>query len=66
MSAALRVDMMEFAPFRLDTVNQCLWRRKNAENDECVSLRPKTYAVLKHLVEHAGQLVTQTELLDDR
>jgi DNA-binding winged helix-turn-helix (wHTH) protein len=64
MSAALRVDMMEFTPFRLDTVNQCLWRRKNAENDERVSLPPKTYAVLKHLVEHAGQLVTQNELLE--
>src|ERR1700727_1722370 len=56
--------MTEFPPFRLDTVPQCLWRRKNAENDECVSLPPKTYAVLKYLVEQDGQLVTETELLE--
>jgi len=55
---------MEFPPFRLDTVNQCLWRRKDGNDDECVSLPPKTYAVLRYLVEHAGQLVTQTELLE--
>jgi len=26
-------------------------------------LRPKTFAVLRHLVEHAGQLVTREELI---
>ena len=55
--------MMEFPPFRLDTVNQCLWRRPEAGADERVLLTPKAFAVLRHLAEHAGRLVTQDELL---
>jgi DNA-binding winged helix-turn-helix (wHTH) protein/tetratricopeptide (TPR) repeat protein len=58
----------EFPPFRLDTVNQCLWRRvdrgNERENEERILLTPKAFAVLRYLVEHAGQLVTQDELLD--
>ena len=53
-----------FPPFRLDTINQCLWRRKDAGDDERVLLTPKAFAVLAYLVEHAGRLVTQEELLD--
>jgi DNA-binding winged helix-turn-helix (wHTH) protein len=49
--------MKSFQPFRLDDVNQCLWR-----GDTCVML-PKPFAVLRYLVEHAGQLVTHDELL---
>ena len=56
--------MKEFPPFRLDTVNQCLWRRGDAPDDERVLLTPKAFAVLRHLVEHAGRLVTQDELLE--
>jgi len=55
--------MMEFSPFRLDTVNQCLWRRCEAGPDERVLLTPKAFAVLHHLLKHAGRLVTQDELL---
>jgi len=55
--------MMEFPPFRLDTVNQCLWRRREASADERVLLTPKAFAVLNHLLKHAGRLVTQDELL---
>ncbi len=58
-----RTGMKEFPPFRLDTVNQCLWRREDTGNDERIQLTPKAYAVLLHLVEHAGRLVTQDELL---
>src|SRR6266516_4027783 len=47
-----------FASFRLYPVNACLWRRKQA-----ISLTPKAFAVLCHLVEHAGQLVTKDALL---
>src|SRR5579864_3450397 len=50
--------MSWFAPFRLDVVNQCLWRGQTR-----VSLMPKPFAVLRYLVEHAGRLVTQDELL---
>ena len=53
-----------FPPFRLDTVDQCLWRRGETGQDERVLLTPKAFAVLHHLLEHAGRLVTQQELLD--
>jgi DNA-binding winged helix-turn-helix (wHTH) protein len=55
---------MEFHSFRLDTVNQCLWRRRDAGDDERILLRPKAYGVLRYLVEHAGRLVTEAELLE--
>ena len=47
-----------FPPFRLDPVNEQLWRE-----NQLVPLRPKTFAVLRCLVEHAGRLVTKEELL---
>ncbi|MGH9882110.1 MAG: winged helix-turn-helix domain-containing protein, partial [Pyrinomonadaceae bacterium] len=50
--------MKSFQPFRLDEVNQCLWR-----GDTRVPLTPKPFAVLRYLVEHAGRLVTHDELL---
>ena len=56
--------MKEFPPFRLDTENQCLWRRGDAPDDERVMLTPKAFAVLRYLVEHVGRLVTQDELLE--
>ena len=56
--------MQDFPPFRLDTVNQCLWRLRETAQDERVLLTPKAFAVLRYLVEHAGQLVTQEELLE--
>ena len=56
--------MQEFLPFRLDTVNQCLWRRGETAHDERMLLTPKAFAVLRYLVEHAGRLVTQEELLE--
>ncbi len=48
-----------FAPFRLELGHEQLWRE-----DQPIPLRPKTFAVLRHLVMHPGQLVTQAELLD--
>src|SRR5215467_571890 len=51
--------MKSFQAFRLDEVNQCLWR-----GDTRVSLMPKPFAVLRYLVEHAGRLVTHDELLN--
>jgi DNA-binding winged helix-turn-helix (wHTH) protein/tetratricopeptide (TPR) repeat protein len=48
-----------FPPFRLDSKNEQLWR----ENEE-VRLRRKTFAVLRHLAEHPGELVTKAALLD--
>jgi DNA-binding winged helix-turn-helix (wHTH) protein/tetratricopeptide (TPR) repeat protein len=56
--------MREFPPFRLDETNQCLWRAGDAA-DERIQVTPRAFAVLQYLVERAGRLVTQQELLDD-
>ena len=47
-----------FAPFRFDLSSEQFWR-----DEQAIALRPKTFAVLRYLVEHAGQLVTKDELL---
>ena len=51
--------MRRFDSFRIDTANQCLWH-----GEARVALTPKAFGVLRYLVEHAGQLVTQEELLE--
>ena len=51
--------MKIFRSFRLDPVNQCLWR-----GEQRVALAPKAFDVLRYLVERSGRLVTQDELLD--
>jgi len=56
--------MTEFPPFRLDSLNQCLWRTGDAGREERILLTPKAFAVLLYLVEHAGQLVTHEDLLE--
>jgi DNA-binding winged helix-turn-helix (wHTH) protein/tetratricopeptide (TPR) repeat protein len=55
--------MKEFPPFRLDETNQCLWR-SGEDADERIILTPKAFAVLELLIERAGRLVTQEELLE--
>jgi len=50
---------LSFGKFRLDPTNECLWCGAQA-----ISLRPKAFAVLKFLVEHAGELVTKQQVLD--
>src|SRR6266850_667435 len=55
--------MREFPPFRLDTVNQCLWRGDGVA-EERIPLAPKAFDVLRYLVEHPGRLVTQDELFE--
>ena len=51
--------MKSFRSFRLDTANHLL-----LHGDERVSLTPKAFDVLRYLVERAGRLVTQDELLE--
>ena len=46
-----------FPPFRLDLANECVWHA-----EERISLRGKTFAVLRCLLEHPGQLVTKETL----
>ena len=48
-----------FGGFRFDAKNECLWR-----GGEAIALRPKAFAVLRHLVEHPSELVTKQQLLD--
>jgi predicted ATPase/DNA-binding winged helix-turn-helix (wHTH) protein len=55
--------LKHFAPFRFDPVNQCLWRHTSAGADERILIKPTAFAILQYLVEHAGRLVTQEELL---
>jgi DNA-binding winged helix-turn-helix (wHTH) protein/predicted ATPase len=52
-------DQIVFAPFRLDARAERLYR-----GAEPVVLRPKSLAVLRHLLERPEQLVTKDELLD--
>ena len=47
------------SPICLDLINECL--RYGAQT---ISLRPKTFAVLQCLIEHAQQLVSKTTLLE--
>lgn len=47
-----------FPPFRLDPANERVWR-----DDELLPLRPKLFALLRHLVENTGRLVTRDEIL---
>ena len=48
---------IEFPPFHLDVANEQLWC-----GPEQIHLRPKTFAALRYLVEHAEQLVTKETL----
>ena len=51
--------MKSFQSFRLDSANQCLWR-----GEERAQITPKAFDVLRYMVENAGRLVTQDELLE--
>lgn len=57
--------MKRFLQFRLDVDNQCLWRREDNGEDRRIRLTPKAFCVLHCLVQHAGRLVTNDELLDE-
>ena len=48
-----------FGPFRLDVINQCVWR-----DAEAITLGPKAFTVLHYLLDRPGQLVTKEELLN--
>jgi DNA-binding response OmpR family regulator len=56
--------MKVFPSFRLDAVNQCVWRLGDTGREERILLTPKAFAVLAYLVDHAGRLVTHDELLE--
>ncbi len=53
------VPSTSFLPICLDLASECLWRGAQA-----IPLRPKTFAVLRYLLDHPGQLLTKTAILD--
>jgi DNA-binding winged helix-turn-helix (wHTH) protein/predicted ATPase len=50
---------ISFSEYVLDEANEVLVR-----GSDVIPLRPKLFALLKYLLEHAGQLVTKQQLLD--
>lgn len=50
--------------FHLDTVDQCLWKHVTDAPERRLLLSPKSFAVLKHLIDRAGHLVTHEEFLE--
>lgn len=54
----------ETSALRIDVANLCLWRCNGAAVDERLDLPPKTFDVLRYLVENAGRLVSHDELLN--
>src|SRR5215470_11154640 len=50
---------VSFAHFRVDLANEQLWRE-----NQLIPLRRQTFAVLRYLVEHVGQVVSKTVLLE--
>src|SRR5262245_59531886 len=57
--APTRPHLINFPPFQLD-LREGILRREAAP----VTLRPKTFAVLRHLAEHPSELVSKQALLD--
>ena len=53
-------EIILFPPFCLDPINQQV-----RQGDQVLPLRPKLFAVLQYLVEHAGRLVTREEILGE-
>ena len=49
---------LNFGPFRLDLLQNRLWRKAQP-----LTLRPQAVAVLRYLVLHSDRLVTKAELL---
>jgi predicted ATPase len=49
----------QFASFRLDTANECLWC-----GDKRIALQPRPFGVLRYLTENPGRLITHDELLE--
>jgi DNA-binding winged helix-turn-helix (wHTH) protein len=59
------MNLKSFPPFKLDTVNHCLWRSDAEGNDIRVALTPKSYDLLIYFLDHAGRLITHEELLEN-
>jgi DNA-binding winged helix-turn-helix (wHTH) protein/tetratricopeptide (TPR) repeat protein len=56
---SLRTGAASGGSLELDRSDECVWR-----NGEKITLAPKAFALLRHLAEHRGRLVTKHDLLD--
>lgn len=56
--------MIEFSPFCLDLPGQCVWEMLEGEPMRPVAMRPKAFAVLAYLVQNAGKVVAEEQLLE--
>src|SRR3989442_15759033 len=52
------VNQRQGVPLRLDIANEWVWH-----GEQRLQLTPKAFAVLRHLVDHPGRVVTKDELL---
>src|SRR5262245_60949174 len=52
-------EQLHFDSFRIDLANERLWR-----GQRLVPLRPKSYALLLYLAQHANRLIPQMELTE--
>src|ERR1700730_3079922 len=52
-------ELYEFEGYTLDLTRGCLW---NASRE--IELRPKSFEVLRYLVENAGRLISKDELVE--
>ena len=52
-------DILIFDRFRLDVLDERLWQEGRA-----LAVRRKTFALLRHLIEHPERLVSKEALLD--
>jgi DNA-binding winged helix-turn-helix (wHTH) protein len=59
------MNVKSFPPFRLDTLNHCLWRSDPNGDESSIALTPKCYALLCYFLENPERLVTQEELLEN-
>jgi len=59
----VRASTQDSPAFRLDILNECLWCRRGDAEEERICLAPRTFAVLRFLMDQAGRLVTEDELL---
>lgn len=55
---------MEFEKYKLGDYSVDIAQRRISRGDHEVSVEPKTFAVIVHLIRHAGMLITRNELLD--
>jgi DNA-binding winged helix-turn-helix (wHTH) protein len=55
--------MSQHSQFKIDPVEQCVWRLDGAGGDERLHLAPEAFQVFHYLLRHPGRIVTHEEFL---